>query len=163
MKHVLTLLFLCGLTTIQAQVFSGKGDQKMQVGMSLQSKATGILLTYDVGLGENISVGVATGYALGIGSGVDKAFADRYDLKARFNANIGNVLKIDDNLDVYPGLSLSLKNFGTHLGARYFFTNGFGIFTESGFPLAKYKTSKLSYAEKIHNQFYINLGVAFNL
>ena len=73
---------------------------------------------------------------------LDADFGDRFDLKARFNANLGNVLNVDENFDVYPGLSLSLKNFGGHLGARYFFSNGFGVFTEATFPLAKYSNDK---------------------
>ena len=36
-------------------------------------------------------------------------FEDRIDAKFRINANLGNVLKIDEKLDVYPGLNLGLK------------------------------------------------------
>jgi hypothetical protein len=35
-------------------------------------------------------------------------FGQRVDLKARFNANLGNVLKLEPNMDVYPGLNLGL-------------------------------------------------------
>ncbi len=94
---------------------------------------------------------------------MDADFGDRFDLKARFNANIGNVLNIDENFDLYPGLNLSLKNFGGHVGARYFFSDGFGIYTEANFPLAKYSDDKSEIGYYIHNQFTLNIGVSFNL
>jgi hypothetical protein len=50
-------------------------------------------------------------------------FGQRVDLKARFNAK--NVLKLEPNMDVYPGLNLGLHNFGAHLGFRYFFYRWF--------------------------------------
>jgi hypothetical protein len=64
--------------------------------------------------------------------------------------------------DLYPGLAFSTKNFGGHLGARYFFTDGFGVYTEAAFPLAKYKTEDLTPAEEIYNQFNVSFGLAFN-
>jgi hypothetical protein len=146
-----------------AQNFTGKGDKKLQVGANFQDNASGILVSYDIGLGENISVGLASSYALGVNSDIDADFGDRFDLKARFNANIGNVLNIDDNFDFYPGLNLGLRNFGAHVGARYFFTEGFGIFTEVVLPIAKYDTSDLTPAEEINNQFTFNIGATFNL
>ena len=76
------------------------------------------------------------------------------------NANLGNVINVDENVDLYPGLNLSLKNFGGHVGARYFFSEGFGVFTEANFPLAKYDTDD---PIDIHNQFTLNIGAVFNL
>jgi hypothetical protein len=35
------------------------------------------------------------------------------------------------------GLDLGLKNLGAHLGFRYFFSDGFGLFAEAGVPIAK--------------------------
>ena len=55
----------------------------------------------------------------------DIKFKDRFDFKGRFNANIGNVIDLEKKLDIYPSLDLALKNFGAHLGARYFLTRGF--------------------------------------
>jgi len=62
-------------------------------------------------------------------------------------------------MDVYPGLDLGLKNFGAHLGFRYFFTQGFGVYTEAGLPIAKYDTNAIDY----NNQFTFNIGASFNL
>ncbi|MBR9913202.1 MAG: hypothetical protein GYB32_00010 [Algicola sp.] len=163
MKKLILLIALVNATMLNAQVFEGQGDQKFQVGANIQDEATGITLTYDYGLGENISVGISSSYALGIDSRLNADFGDRFDLKARFNANLGNVINVDDNFDLYPGLSLSLKNFGGHVGARYFFSDGFGIFTEATFPLAKYSNDQTDIGYYIHNQFAVNIGASFNL
>lgn len=160
MKHILLILALASVSLISGQAFQGKGDQKFQVGANIQDAATGINASFDYGLGENISIGVSSSYALG----ADNAdFGDRFDLRARFNANLGNVINVDKNFDIYPGLSLSLKNFGGHVGARYFFTTGFGVFTEATFPLAKYNNNKLDFGYDINNQFALNIGASFNL
>lgn len=154
---------LASASLVYSQAFTGKGDNKFQIGLNAQNNATGIVATYDFGVGANISFGFAAAYALGLKNSLDADFTDRFDARARFNANIGNVLDIDPNFDFYPGLSFGLKNFGGHLGARYFFSEGFGVFTEIGTPIAKYDTSILTPAEKLHNQFYFNIGAVFNL
>ena len=162
MKKVIFILALACSSLINAQAFKGKGDNKAQVGANIQSGGTGIFVSYDYGIGENMSIGVTSNYLLSIsgeGSASDVKFGDKVDFKARFNANIGNVLKIDEKLDIYPGLDLGLKNFGAHLGARYFFTDGFGVFTEFNVPLAKYKADDFKY----NNQFVFNVGMSFNL
>ncbi|HLT54286.1 MAG TPA: DUF6646 family protein [Flavobacteriaceae bacterium] len=162
MKRLLIVMFLLSVGFVNAQAFSGKGDNKFQVGVNIQDNGTGLNLTYDAGLGENISIGVSSTYLLGVEEALDADFGDRFDLKARFNANIGNVLNIDDNFDLYPGLNFSLKNFGGHVGMRYFFSSGFGVFTEASFPIAKYNDN-LEPAETLHNQFAVSLGASFNL
>ena len=162
MKNLFLAIALVSISLVNAQAFEGKGDQKFQIGANIQDEATGINVSFDYGLGDNISIGISSAYALGIDDRLDADFGDRFDLKARFNANLGNVLNVDENFDVYPGLSLSTKNFGGHLGARYFFSEGFGVYTEFNTPLAKYKDNR-SAAETIHNQFTINLGAVFNL
>jgi hypothetical protein len=163
MKNLVLIIALVCVSFVNAQAFEGKGDQKFQIGANLQDEATGINLSYDYGLGENISVGISSSYALGIDSNLDADFGDRFDLKGRFNANLGSVLNIDENFDFYPGLSLSLKNFGGHVGARYFFSPGFGIFSEASFPIAKYSNDDTDNGEFIHNQFALNIGAVFNL
>ncbi|MBC2732815.1 MAG: porin family protein [Desulfobacteraceae bacterium] len=163
MKNILFIITILSVSLVNAQAFRGEGDNKFQVGANLQDAASGLNVSYDYGLGENISVGVSATYALGVKEELDADFGDRFDIKARFNANLGNVVNIDENFDIYPGLSFSLKNFGGHVGARYFFSDGFGIFTEALFPLAKYDTKDLSPAEYIHNQFSVNIGATFNL
>lgn len=165
MKNLLVILAIFTISFVNSQAYSGKGDSKFQVGANFQENATGLNVSYDIGIGENISIGLSSTYALGLKSGLEDIAetSDRFDLRARFNANIGNVIKAGENFDLYPGLSFGLKNFGGHLGARYFFTEGFGIYTELNTPIAKYDTDKLTAAEKIHNQFTVNFGAVFNL
>ncbi|WP_323787252.1 DUF6646 family protein [Psychroserpens sp.] len=163
MKKIFFIIALASVSLVNAQAFKGKGDQKFQVAANFQDEASGLNISYDYGLGENFSVGVSSTYALGIDSRLDADFGDRFDLEARFNANLGNVINIDDNFDVYPGLNLSLKNFGGHVGARYFFSEGFGVFTEANFPLAKYSTDQTKISYYIHNQFTVNIGATFSL
>ena len=158
---LISVLFITSLGFSQA--FKGKGDTKFQVGPSFQDNGTGIATTIDFGVGANISFGFTTSYLLDVTKelGTPK-FEDRVDVRARFNANIGNVLNVSEKFDLYPGLSLGLRNFGGHVGARYFFTEGFGIYTEAGFPLAKYNTNPVGY-ENYNNQFTFQIGASFNL
>ena len=162
MKRIILLMLLTASFTY-AQVYNGKGDVKLQIGANLQKDGTGVAASFDLGLSENMSIGLMSSYLLNTATylGTPK-FVDRFDLKARFNANIGNVLNIDDNLDIYPGLNLGLKNFGGHLGARYFFTDSFGIFSEASFPITKYENQITGY-DYLNNQFTFNIGASFNL
>jgi hypothetical protein len=163
MKKIIFLTALSLGLVSQAQVFGGKGDGKFNVGADFHSNATGVQATYDYGLGQNISIGLTAAYALGIADGIATNFDERTHVRARFNANIGNVINIDPKLDIYPGLGLSTKNFSGHLGARYFFTDGFGIYTEAVVPFAKYDTGTLSPAQELYNQFTWSFGMSFNL
>jgi hypothetical protein len=92
--------------------------------------------------------------------GKKPSFDYRFDVKARFNANLGSVLNVSPKFDMYPGLNLGLKNFGGHLGARYFFSDGFGVFTEFSVPFAKYDSEATS---KYNNGSTFNIGASFNL
>ncbi len=121
MKKLITVLLVLSASFANAQAFKGKGDVKLQVGATMQEYATGIVTTADFGLGENISVGASIGYLLNTTDAVGTPkFDDRFDAKLRFNANIGNVLKISEKFDVYPGLDLGLRNFGAHLRSKIF-------------------------------------------
>ncbi|MDD5149405.1 MAG: hypothetical protein PHC28_02850 [Flavobacterium sp.] len=160
MKKFFTIVLLGAFCMINAQAFKGKGDTKLDIGMNIQNGGTGILVSSDFGLGENISIGILASYLLG-GSQIQNVSGDyRFDAKARFNANLGNVLNISPKFDVYPGLNLGLKNFGGHLGARYFFSDGFGVFSEFSVPFAKYDSEAVS---KYNNGATFNIGASFNL
>ena len=164
MKKIITLSLLLSFGFINAQAFKGKGDIKAQVGANIQDGGTGIQLSTDFGIGENMSYGFTASYLLSVEEvlGVKPEFGDRIDVKARFNANIGNVIKLDPKMDVYPGLDLGLRNFGAHLGFRYFFSEGFGLYTEAGIPIAKYDTNITGF-DNYNNQFTVNIGASFNL
>ena len=103
------------------------------------------------------------GCPLGTGTGnPGYKFEDEFDIKARFSANIGSVMKLPEAIDIYPGLNICLRNFGAHAGIRYFFSDGFGVFSEVGFPIAKYNSDPVGY-EQLNNQFQISVGASFNL
>lgn len=160
MKKIFTIVLLGAFCMLNAQAFKGKGDKKFDIGMNIQDGGTGIQASTDFGVGENISFGFLASYLLG-GSHINNVdFSDRFDAKFRFNANIGNVLNASPKLDVYPGLNLGLKNFGGHFGIRYFFTEGFGIYSEFSFPIAKYNSDSVN---KYNNQSSVNIGASFNL
>jgi hypothetical protein len=164
MKKIITLSLVLFAFSINAQVFKGKGDTKLQLGANMQNGGTGMNVTTDFGIGENMSFGIAAIYMLNASKmgNVKPDFLDRADVRVRFNANIGNVLNISDAVDIYPGLSLGTRNFGGHLGVRYFFTDGFGVYSEAGLPIASYKTNLVGF-EKYNNQFTFNIGASFNL
>ena len=162
MRKALVIISVFISALVYSQIFSGKGDQKFHLGADFQTGATGMHATYDYGIGQNISIGITGAYALETNNDVGKDFEDRIMLRARFNANIGNVLNIDPNFDLYPGIGFSNKNFGGHLGARYFFSDGFGIYSEFTIPFAYYNSDRLTPAEEIYNQFYASVGMAFN-
>jgi outer membrane protein G len=160
MKKIFTILLLGAFCAINAQAYKGKGDTKLNIGMTFQNGGSGVLASTDFGLGENFSIGVLASYLLG-GSHINDVDVEyRFDAKARFNANLGSVLNISPKFDVYPGLNLGLKNFGGHIGARYFFSEGFGIFTEFSVPFAKYDANS---ASKYNNGGAFNIGASFNL
>jgi hypothetical protein len=165
MKKVITLLLLSSVWLTNAQAFKGNGDVKGQVGLNLQDGGTGIFLSSDFGIGENMSLGLTANYLLSVKEdelGNIPDFGQRVDFKARFNANLGNVLKMEPNMDLYPGLDIGLHNFGAHLGFRYFFTDGFGLFGEAGVPIAKYDKNITGF-DHLNNQFVLNIGASFNL
>jgi hypothetical protein len=172
MKKVVTVLLVLAASLVNAQAYKGKGDIKGQVGAVIQTGGTGLGVSADFGIGENMSIGLVGVYMLGVTTdivylnGVSEEtkpkFQDRADLKARFNANLGNVIGLDEKMDLYPGLDLGLRNFGAHVGFRYFFTDGFGVFAESGLPIAKYNTNANGY-QNYNNQFTFTVGASFNL
>ena len=176
MKTLFTFILALASTAIFAQAYTGKGDTKFQVGANIQAEGTGINATYDLGIGENISFGLSSVYLLGVtdfeedtlGLVENAEFLDRFDLRARFNANLSNVLNIDENFDLYPGLNLGLKNFGGHLGARYFFTEGFGVYTEFQVPFASYSKDEDYEIQEVlrkelNDQFNVSFGAVFNI
>lgn len=160
MKKIFTLVLLGAFSLINAQAFNGKGDTKMNIGMTFQDGGSGIVGIVDFGLGENFSVGVLSSYLLSGNNIGDVDFEYRFDAKARFNANLSSALNVSPKFDLYPGLDLGLKNFGGHLGARYFFTDGIGLFAEYFIPFASYDNDA---ASKFNNDNSFYIGASFNI
>ena len=116
MKKLVLVAFLGMGLLANAQAYKGKEDLKLQIGATIQNGGTGIVLTNDYGIGENMSFGFSASYMLSadkitiLGEEFKPDFADRADIKARFNANLGSVIGLEDNMDVYPGLNLGTRN-----------------------------------------------------
>jgi hypothetical protein len=168
MKKLVVIALLAMGFLANAQAYKGKEDVKLQIGATIQNGGTGIVFTNDYGIGENMSFGVSASYMLSadnisvLGTQFKPEFKDRADVKIRFNANLGNVIDLEDNMDIYPGLNLGTRNFGAHLGFRYFFTDGFGVYTEAGVPIAKYDATPGVFGH-YNNQFVFQIGASFNL
>ncbi len=164
MKKIFTIVAIAIVSLTNAQAYQGKGDTKAQVGLNAQNHGTGINVSADFGIGENMSYGFVASYLLSVEDidGEKPGFEDRADVKVRFNANLGNVFRLDKKMDIYPGLSLGTRNFGGHVGFRYFFTEGFGLYAEAGVPLASYD-SDIKKFEVLNNQFVFQIGACFNL
>lgn len=168
MKKIVLGAFFIASSLLNAQAYKGKEDIKMQIGALIQNGGTEIVVTNDYGIGENMSFGFVASYMLNaekamvLNEFIKPEFKDRVDVKIRFNANIGNVIGLEDNMDVYPGLNLGTRNFGGHLGFRYFFTDGFGVYAKSAIPIAKYDTTPGVFGD-YNNQFTFHIGTSFNL
>lgn len=82
MKHLLCIAMMASVTLLHSQAFTGKGDNKFQIGLNVQGNATGMTATYDFGAGEKISFGIVDSYALGVDDAIDADFGDRVDVRA---------------------------------------------------------------------------------
>lgn len=117
-----------------AQAYTGKGDQKVNLGLNAYGYGTGITATYDYGLNQLISVGGgANAYFDGY---KDNNKDNRVFVFGRVNFHLSEALELPEKLDIYPGVDLGVlgKDFGigAHIGARYFFTEKIGVFAEVG-------------------------------
>lgn len=134
MKKMVLMLMLFVGATMSAQAYTGKGDQKVNLGLNLWGYGTGISASYDYGLNQLISVGAgANAYFNGYKDNNDD---NRVFIFGRLNFHLNEALQLPENLDIYPGIDLGVlgKDFGigAHIGARYFFTNKIGAFAEVG-------------------------------
>lgn len=133
-KLVFMLMLIFWGTAVNAQAWTGKGDQKVQLGFSAWGYGTGITGTYDYGLNKLISVGAGlNGYFSGYKNNDND---NRVFIFGRLNFHLKEALQLPEKLDIYPGVDLGVlgKDFGigAHIGARYFFTEKIGVFAEVG-------------------------------
>ncbi|WP_261510371.1 DUF6646 family protein [Chryseobacterium paludis] len=135
MKKLIFMFMLVFLgTAVNAQAWTGKGDQKIQLGFSAWGYGTGITGTYDYGLNKLVSVGAGlNGYFSGYKNNDND---NRVFIFGRVNFHLKEALQLPEKLDIYPGVDLGVlgKDFGigAHIGARYFFTEKIGVFAEVG-------------------------------
>ncbi len=121
-------------TFVNAQAWTGKGDQKINAGLSAWGYGTGITGTYDYGLNKLISVGA--GLNIYFDNYKDNDDKNRAFVFGRINFHLKDALQLPEKLDIYPGADVGVvgSNFGlgAHIGARYFFTERIGVFAEVG-------------------------------
>ncbi|AZA91525.1 hypothetical protein EG344_12310 [Chryseobacterium sp. G0162] len=129
----MVMMFFFGITA-NAQAWTGKGDQKVQLGLSAWGYGTGITGTYDYGLNKLISVGAGLNGYFSNYKNNDKD--NRVFVFGRLNFHLQEALNLPPKLDIYPGVDVGVvgKDFGigAHIGARYFFTERIGVFAEVG-------------------------------
>lgn len=120
--------------TANAQAWTGKGDQKLNLGFSAWGYGTGVTGTYDYGINKLLSVG--GGLNAYFGGYKDNDKDNRVFIFGRLNFHLSETLGLPEKLDIYPGVDLGVlgKDFGigAHIGARYFFTPKIGVFAEVG-------------------------------
>ena len=127
------VLMLAG-TFVNAQAWTGKGDQKINAGLSAWGYGTGVTGTYDYGLNKLISVGAGLNiYFDNYKNNDDK---NRAFVSGRINFHLKDALQLPEKLDIYPGADVGVVGnsfgLGAHIGARYFFTERIGVFAEVG-------------------------------
>jgi len=133
-KLAFMILLACAGTVADAQAWTGKGDQKINAGLSAWGYGTGITGTYDYGLNGLISVGA--GLNVYFDNYKDNDDDNRVFVFGRVNFHLKEALQLPEKLDIYPGVDVGVvgRNFGlgAHIGARYFFTERIGVFAEVG-------------------------------
>lgn len=133
-KLVFILLVIFTGATASAQAWTGKGDQKVNLGLNAWGYGTGVTATYDYGLNQLLSIGAgANAYFDGY---KDNDKDNRVFVFGRLNFHLKDALSLPEKLDIYPGIDLGVlgRDFGigAHIGARYFFTDKVGVFAEVG-------------------------------
>ena len=175
-KVFLAALALIGSVSLaNAQEVFHKGTTAINAGIGLGSYYSGITIpplsvSLDYGVADNlingnngsISVGGFAGYtasshtygaykstfsyiALGGRGAFHYQFAPKLDTYAGLMLGY-HIASYSSNINGYPGISGSGIDLGVLLGARYFFTDHVGMFTELGYSVP-----------------YWNLGVTFKL
>lgn len=129
----IVMLIFAG-TAADAQAWTGKGDQKINAGISAWGYGTGITGTYDYGLNNLISVGA--GLNAYFDNYKDNDNDNRFFVFGRLNFHLKETLQLPEKLDIYPGIDIGIVGsdfgLGAHIGARYFFTDRIGVFAEVG-------------------------------
>lgn len=119
---------------VSAQAWTGKGDQKVQLGFNAWGYGTGLTGTYDYGLSNLVSLGA--GLNVYFDGYRNNDIDNNIFAFGRINFHLQDALQLPEKWDVYPGVDLGVlgRDFGigVHIGARYFFTESWGAFAEVG-------------------------------
>lgn len=133
-KTIFLMCLLLGALSLHAQAWQGQGDQKVQVGANLWGRGSfGVKAVYDYGIADAISIGAgAAFYSSGTSDNDNSAFS----IFGRADYHLQEVLRLPDNMDIYPGISMGVFgdafDFGIHFGFRYLFNDKIGAYAEIG-------------------------------
>lgn len=126
----LFFLFIFFTTVLFSQSYNGKGDTKLNIGYDIYGFGNGIRANIDYGLSDLFTVGVGGSYYF---SNSD----NDYYLYGRTSIHLGLLLDFSSKFDLYPSIQAGYLSgndigFDAFLGAKYFFTDRFGIYAEIG-------------------------------
>ena len=146
-----SLFMLFGLAlTSQAQGTLRKGDTQLNAGLGLSGWGTPVYVGLDFGVGKNFTLGVEGSYRSYDQNYYGGKFSSSIiGLQGNGNYHFNDILDMDDEWDLYAGLSLNYYiwqtdtaykeyarasglGLGAQVGARYFFTKKFGLNLELG-------------------------------
>ena len=120
---------LCVPHSAQAQAWDGEGDVKVYAGYANVGGKSSFEIGSDYALSDFISIGGQITYV-----NVKKHdeghnnFLLGYDLSLMGNYHWAEVLKLPSVLDIYSGVSVGLRTAGLQAGARYNFSETFGLY-----------------------------------
>ena len=161
--------FMASVGAAQAQDLFSKGESALNIGIGIGHSYGGygvsippLSVAYDYSLVSNLingnngaitlgaygaytSASSASHTVLGVRGMFHYQFAPKLDTYAGLMLGY-HIASYSSNINGYPGISGSGIDLGVLLGARYFFTDHVGMFTELGYSLP-----------------YWNLGVTFKL
>jgi len=126
--YLFIVLFVLS-TSLNSQSFDGKGDKKLNVGYDIYGYGEGIKATFDYGIHDMFSLGFGGSYYFDSDS--------EYYLFGRTAFHFGKIMDYDSCFDLYPGVEIGYLErgdvgFTAFIGARYFFSENFGVYAELG-------------------------------
>ena len=148
-KQILTFIMIAATSAIFAQGPVSKGQSQINVGVGLSSWGVPVYLGFDYGVHPDVTLGAELSYR-----GYNEYY-DKHDyhhsvtgISGNANYHFNTVLNIPSPWDFYAGLNLGFYNYnkdyeykghrnsglglGAQIGARYYFSNKFGVNLEFG-------------------------------
>jgi hypothetical protein len=177
MRKILFLGLLISYANIAySQAYDGTGDNKTSIGANFQKGGIGLNFAFDRGLSDYLSYGFTFGFLLKSETatftdgvtvsevGNSEVFSEKIDVNARLNGHFGDLIGMNEMLDLYGGLNIGFRNLGAQVGVRYLISEGFGFFLEAGLPVSKYQlldTMETNYFD-YYDQPVLNIGIVIS-
>lgn len=180
MKKILAIAGLVYLIFISpqlhAQAYDGSDDRKIFIGAVQVGHDMGVEFQTDDGIGELISYGGKIIYLINkIPDGTDEfdraSFVfSNLDVSLYLRFHFSSVLELNEKIDPYLGLDVSLKTLGAHAGFKYNFSETVGVYAQVGRgftgsffgPTADNGTSD-DFINRFAKKNNISVGITFNI